>query len=50
MLLETVHRFKGRAADAVVLVGDIENLDDEGQRRRAFVGLTRARLSMSVVC
>jgi hypothetical protein len=50
LLLETVHRFKGQAADAVVLVGDIESLETEDQRRRAFVGLTRARLAVSVVC
>jgi hypothetical protein len=50
LLIETVHRFKGQAADAVVLVGEVENLEDEGQRHRAFVGLTRARLAVSVVC
>ena len=49
LLLETVHRFKGQAADAVVLVGEVENLEDEGQRHRAFVGLTRARLAVSIV-
>ena len=49
LLLETVHRFKGQAADAVVLVGDIESLETEDQRHRAFVGLTRARLAVSVV-
>ena len=50
LLLETVHRFKGQAADAVVLVGEVENLEDEDQRHRAFVGLTRARLAVSIVC
>ena len=28
LLLETVHRFKGQAADAVVLVGEVEGLGD----------------------
>ncbi len=50
LLLETVYRFKGQAADAVVLVGEVENLEDEVQRNRAFVGLTRARLVVSVAC
>ena len=49
LLLETVHRFKGQASDAVVLIGEVENLEDEVQRSRAFVGLTRARLAVSVV-
>ena len=49
LLLETVHRFKGQAADAVVLVGDFENLQVEDQRHRAFVGLTRARLSVALI-
>ena len=49
LLLETVHRFKGQAADAVVLVGEVEGLGDDLQRNRVFVGLTRARLAVSLV-
>jgi hypothetical protein len=48
ILLETVYRFKGQAADAVVLVGDLDDLEDENKRNRMFVGLTRGRLAVSV--
>jgi len=49
ILLETVHRFKGQAADAVVLVGDLDDLENENQRNRMFVGMTRGRLVLVLV-
>jgi len=49
ILLETVYRFKGRAADAVVLVGDISDLRDRTDRNKLFVGMTRGRLEVSCV-
>jgi len=49
ILLETVYRFKGQAADAVVLVGDLSDLENENQRNRMFVGMTRGRLGVSMV-
>jgi hypothetical protein len=49
LLVDTVYRFKGRAADAVVLTEiDFEALD-EAARRRLFVGITRARLQVALV-
>jgi superfamily I DNA and RNA helicase len=49
ILLETVYRFKGQAADALVLVGDLDDLEHENKRNRMFVGLTRGRLGLSLV-
>ena len=49
LLLETVYRFKGQAADAVVLVGVPQNIDSEMERNRVFVGMTRGRLAVSVI-
>jgi superfamily I DNA and RNA helicase len=49
ILLETVHRFKGQAADAVVLVGVPPSIDSEMGRNRVFVGMTRGRLRLSVL-
>jgi superfamily I DNA and RNA helicase len=49
ILLETVHRFKGQAADAVVLVGVPQSVDTEMERNRVFVGMTRGRLRLSVL-
>lgn len=49
LLVDTVYRFKGQAADAVVLTDiDFETLD-EAARRRLFVGITRARLQVALV-
>ncbi|MEN9317031.1 MAG: hypothetical protein RIS35_3424, partial [Pseudomonadota bacterium] len=47
--LDTLHRFKGQAADCVVIT-EID-FDDwtEDVRRRLFVGLTRARLKVALV-
>ena len=49
ILLETVHRFKGQAADAVVLVGVPQTIDNEMERNRVFVGMTRGRLQVGMV-
>jgi len=49
ILLETVHRFKGQAADAVVLVGVPQSVDSETERNRVFVGMTRGRLQVGMV-
>ena len=44
VLLETLYRFKGQAADAVILTEvDFDQLD-ERNRRKLFVALSRARL------
>jgi hypothetical protein len=49
LLVDTVNRFKGQAADAVVITEvDFEQLGDR-ERRRLFVGLTRARLQAVLV-
>lgn len=49
LLVETIHRFKGQAADAVVITEiDFEDFDDDA-RRRLFVGLSRARLHTALV-
>ena len=43
MLVESVYRFKGQAAPAVILTEiDFEVLDDKAVRK-LFVGATRAR-------
>ena len=49
ILLETVHRFKGQAADAVVLVGVPHSVNNKMERNRVFVGMTRGRLRVSLV-
>jgi hypothetical protein len=49
ILLETVHRFKGQAADAVVLVGVPQSVDSDMERSRVFVGMTRGRLVLSMI-
>ncbi len=47
--LETLFRFKGQAADCIVVAGiDFEAWTDD-VRRRLFVALTRARLKVSLV-
>jgi hypothetical protein len=49
LLIESVRRFKGQAAAAVVLTEcDLEQLD-EMNRRLLFVGLTRARVHLEWV-
>jgi hypothetical protein len=49
MLVDTLFRFKGQAADAVVVTEiDFERFD-ENARRRLFVALTRARLQAVLV-
>ncbi len=49
ILLETVYRFKGQAADAVVLVDESSEPQSDTQDNRLFVGMTRARLVSSLV-
>lgn len=49
LLLETLFRFKGQCADAVVLTEIDFNEWSESARRRLFVGLTRARMKVSLV-
>ncbi|MDF1822277.1 MAG: ATP-binding domain-containing protein [Alcanivoracaceae bacterium] len=47
--VESIHRFKGLQAEAVILVEvDFEELNDEA-RRRLYVGMTRARQSLTVI-
>ena len=49
LLVDTVYRFKGQSADAVVITEiDFESLGQR-ERRRLFVGLTRARLHAVLV-
>lgn len=49
VLVETVYRFKGQAAPAVILAEvDWERLDERA-RRKLFVGATRARFKLAVV-
>ena len=49
LLVETVHRFKGRAADCVVIAGiDFDAWTDD-VRRRLFVAITRARLKVHLI-
>jgi hypothetical protein len=49
IFVDTLFRFKGQCADAVVLTEvDFEDWS-ENVKRRLFVGLTRARLSVSLV-
>jgi hypothetical protein len=49
VLVETLYRFKGQAADAVILTEvDFEELDDKN-RRKLFVALSRARLHVTYI-
>ena len=49
LLIDSVHRFKGRAAPCVVLTEvDFETLDDAAMRR-LFVGATRATMKLTMV-
>ena len=49
LLVDTVHRFKGQAADAVVVTEvDFAELGQK-ERRRLFVALSRARLHAAIV-
>jgi superfamily I DNA and RNA helicase len=49
VLLETVYRFKGQAAPAIIFAElDFETLDDK-TLRKLFVGMTRARLKLVLV-
>ena len=49
VLLETVYRFKGQAAPAVIFAEiDFETLDEQA-RRKLFVGATRAMLKLMLV-
>jgi len=49
LLVDTVHRFKGQAADAVVVTEIDFAQFGERERRRLFVALTRARLHAVLV-
>ena len=49
LTLETLFRFKGQAADGVVITEIDFAQWDETARRRLFVGLTRARLRVALV-
>lgn len=46
--VETIHRFKGLEADMVVVV--LENVDVAADLALAYVGMSRARAMLSVVC
>jgi hypothetical protein len=49
LMIDTLFRFKGQAADAVVLTEvDFEEMDDN-RRRRLFVAITRARVGIVLV-
>lgn len=49
ILIDSVHRFKGRAAPCVVITEiDFETLDDAAMRR-LFVGATRATMKLTLV-
>lgn len=49
MLVDSVHRFKGRAGPSVVFTEiDFETLDDAAVRR-LFVGATRATMKLTLV-
>ncbi|NDE55055.1 MAG: nuclease, partial [Actinobacteria bacterium] len=49
LLLDTIFRFKGQCADAVVLTEIDRDVMDDSFKRRLFVGLTRARLQLQFV-
>ena len=47
--LETLYRFKGQAAAAIVITEvDLDELDEKN-KKKLFVALTRARLAVSLV-
>ena len=47
VLIETVHRFKGLEADAVILL--LHDQDSDELRRLAYVGMSRARALLHVI-
>jgi superfamily I DNA and RNA helicase len=47
--VETVHRFKGQAADCIVLTGVEFSEWTSDVKRRLFVALTRSRIRLSLV-
>lgn len=49
LLVESVYRFKGQSADAIVLTEIDWDRLDQATRNRLFVGLTRARLKVVMV-
>ena len=49
ILTETLYRFKGQAAPYVVLCEVDFNVFDEKQRRKLFVGMTRAQMGLMVL-
>lgn len=49
LLVDTVYRFKGQAADAIVVTEIDFDKFEQGERRRLFVALTRARLQVALV-
>jgi len=49
LLVESVYRFKGQSAPAVILTEvDFETFDDKSYRK-LFVGMTRARMKLVLV-
>jgi hypothetical protein len=49
LLIDSIFRFKGQCADAVILTEIDFDEYSENVKRRLFVGLTRARLMVSLV-
>lgn len=49
LVVDTVHRFKGRCADCVVIAGVDFDAWSEDAERRLFVAITRARLKVAFV-
>jgi hypothetical protein len=47
--METVHRFKGQAADCIVLSGVDFDAWTSDAKRRLFVAMTRARIRLAIV-
>ncbi|MDP3983681.1 MAG: AAA family ATPase [Acidimicrobiia bacterium] len=47
LVCETIHRFKGLEADAVIVV--LDDLDEERDRQLAYIGLSRARTMLVVI-
>ena len=47
LVCETIHRFKGLEADAVIVV--LDDLDEEKDRQLAYIGLSRARSMLVVI-
>jgi superfamily I DNA and RNA helicase len=49
ILVDTIYRFKGQSAPAIILSEmDFSNLDDI-ERRKLFVGLTRGQMAINLV-